>query len=275
MPSRSAAKTRVQQQFGRQARCYARSKVHAKGTSLPVLLRLGNPRPHQLVLDVATGTGFTAFAFAPRVHKVVASDLTMRMLAQARSLCRELRLTNISFQLAEAEELPYRADAFDIATCRIAPHHFADVHAFLREMWRVLRPGGTLLVADTASPAAGEVQNWHNRVERLRDPSHLWSYTPAQWRALVEEAGFQVEVVHTRCRTPMVFSEWVKVSGTPDEVVEELRSLFACASEPVRRAFRILPTRDDFRFSWSVAIIRGRKMPPDRLAERERRQISS
>lgn len=252
-------RTRVQRQFEKQAHRYARSRAHAEGTSLPVLLRLGRPRADHLMLDVATGTGFTAFAFAPHVDKVLASDVTMGMLAQARVLCGERRLTNVFFQVAAAEALPYPAGTFDLATCRIAPHHFTDVPAFLREMWRVLRPGGVVLVADTASPAAGEVQEWHNLVERLRDPSHVRNYTPAQWRVFVEEAGFAIEILHTRCRTPMVFSDWIKRSGTPRGVVEELRALFTATSRPVRRAFRIVSDGDDFGFSWLVTIVRGRK----------------
>ena len=191
--------------------------------------------------------------------RVLVSDVTMGMLTQARVLCRERGLTNVFFQVAAAEALPYPAGMFDLATCRIAPHHFTDVPAFLREMWRILRPGGLVLVADTASPAAGEVQEWHNLVERLRDPSHVRNYTPAQWRAFVEEAGFTVEMLHTRCRTPLVLSGWVKRSGTPPGVVEELRALFTAASRPVRRAFRIVPDGDDFRFSWLVSIVTGRK----------------
>ena len=259
MAARSVVRASVQQQFGRQATHYARSRAHAQGTSLPVLVRLARPRRSDVLLDVATGTGFTAFAFAPYVAKVMASDLTMGMLTQARRLGAERRLRNVFYQVAEAEALPYRQDSVSLVTCRIAPHHFSDVPAFLKEARRVLRPGGILLVADTVSPAAGQVQEWHNLVERLRDPSHVRNYTPAEWRTLVEEAGLAVEVVHTRCRTPLFFSEWVKRSGAPLHVVEELRALFASACEPVSRAFRIVSEGADFRFSWLVSIVKGRK----------------
>lgn len=264
MPRQSRVRAKVQRQFGKQAQQYARSKVHARGSSLPVLLRLGCPRGDHLVLDVATGTGFNAFAFAPYVNKVIACDVTGGMLAQARALCVERGLTNVYFQAADAEALPYAGGVFDIAACRIAPHHFPDVPAFLREMYRVLRPGGVILVADTTSPAAGEVQEWHNRVEAMRDPSHFKNYTPAEWKFLVEEAGFAVDALHTRCRTPQVFSDWISKSGTPENVAEDLRALFRDASEPVRRAFRIVREGEDFHFSWLVAIIRGRKQAGNR-----------
>ena len=86
----------------------------------------------------------------------------------------------------------------------------------------------------------------------------------AQWKALVEQAGFTVDTVHIRCRTRQVFSNWVKTSGAPAYVERKLRDLFAEASEPVRRAFRIVRRGDDFRFSWSVTIVRARKETPGR-----------
>ena len=70
----------VQQQFGAHAAAYATSTVHAKGASLGRLVELVKPQPHWQALDIATGAGHTAAAFAPHVARVVASDLTEEML---------------------------------------------------------------------------------------------------------------------------------------------------------------------------------------------------
>ncbi len=111
-------------QFGRQAERYAASRPHAEGDSLDLMVQWGEPRRSDLVLDVATGAGFTAFAFAARARRAVATDLTANMLTQARRLAAERGLTNLLFNQAEAEALPFRDEIFDIATCRLAPHHF-------------------------------------------------------------------------------------------------------------------------------------------------------
>ena len=83
----ATVKSLAQQRFGRAAADYATSEVHAKGASLTRLVELTEPKPHWRVLDVATGAGHTALAFAPHVAKVTATDITEEMLgrdAQAR-----------------------------------------------------------------------------------------------------------------------------------------------------------------------------------------------
>jgi len=143
---------KVKAQFGRQAERYAESRPHATGTSLDLMVEWATPTATDRVLDVATGTGFTAFAFASFARRVVATDLTANMLIQAHRLAGERTLNNLLYSLAEAEALPFRDGVFDISTCRIAPHHFGSVPRFLAEMYRVLRSGGTLVLCDSSTP---------------------------------------------------------------------------------------------------------------------------
>ena len=121
----------VQTQFGNSPEYYAASQVHGEGYTLAVIVEFAQPTGSERVLDVATGTGFAAFAVAPKVARVTATDLTYGMLVKARELASERGLSNIEFQVAAAESLPFAAESFDIVTCRIAPHHFQDVRAFL------------------------------------------------------------------------------------------------------------------------------------------------
>src|SRR5690348_14122914 len=99
----SEIQDKVQAQYGKQAAHYSTSKSHATGDSLRTLLALAAPRPTDRVLDVATGTGFCAFAFAPNVASVVAYDLTPAMLKEAERLAWERGLTSLSFQQGPAE----------------------------------------------------------------------------------------------------------------------------------------------------------------------------
>jgi len=78
-------KSLVQQQFGAHAATYVTSAVHAKGASLARVVELVAPRPDWHALDVATGAGHMALAFAPYVTRVVASDITPEMLEERRS----------------------------------------------------------------------------------------------------------------------------------------------------------------------------------------------
>src|SRR5512145_420247 len=88
-------KSLVQQQFGAHAAAYTTSPVHAKGASLGRLIELVEPQRHWQVLDIATGAGHTAAAFAPHVAHVIASDITGEMLDEARKLAAEKGFANM------------------------------------------------------------------------------------------------------------------------------------------------------------------------------------
>ena len=147
-------KQRVQQQFGSNAANYVTSSVHAKGASLERMVDLVAPRPDWHGLDIATAAGHTAFAFAPHVKTVIASDLTPEMLVEARALAEKRGLTNVDFAQADAEALPFEADRFDFVTCRIAPHHFPNVAAFVAEVLASSNPAACLPCATTSRPTA-------------------------------------------------------------------------------------------------------------------------
>lgn len=250
----------AQKQFGQQAACYAVSRPHATGTSLGVMVNWAKPTPGERVLDIATGTGFTAFAFAESAAEVVATDITATMLHEARRLAVERQLRNIRFSQVAAERLPFRNHSFDIATCRIAPHHFASVPAYLRETHRILRPTGRLVLTDSSTPEQPDTNTWHQETERLRDPSHVRNYTPSEWRRLIGEAGFTLEELTTFHRTELVFSDWVRTSGSPPSLVDKLRRRFIEASPAVRDAFRIREVDGDFHFSWMLVILLARPL---------------
>src|SRR4029078_12698061 len=141
-------KSLVQQQFGAHAAAYATSTVHAKGASLSRLVELVQPKSTWQALDVATGAGHTALAFAPHVARVIASDLTAEMLVVAARLANAKASATMDTAPADAEALLFEDARFDLVTCRIAPHHFPDIPTFVGEVWRTLKPGGTVAAVD-------------------------------------------------------------------------------------------------------------------------------
>ena len=242
-------------QFGRQAERYAASRPHAEGDSLDLMVQWGESRRSDLVLDVATGAGFTAFAFAARARRVVATDLTANMLTQARRLAAERGLTNLLFNQAEAEALPFRDEIFDIATCRLAPHHFGSVDRFLAEMRRVLKSEGRLVLCDSSSPEDPEAFAWQQQTERIRDASHVRNYSPTEWFRMTEKAGFLVDRLNTDLRSHLTFSDWVRTSGSDPATVAVLRERFLTAPSGIRTAFQIQLDGEEIRFSWMLAIV--------------------
>ena len=221
----------VQARFGPSAAAYATSAVHAKGNSLARLIELARPQAHWHALDIATGAGHTALALAPYVAEVVASDLTPQMLGAAEKLARERGLTNLRTQLADAEALPFEAASFDIVTCRIAAHHFANVPKFLAECARVLKPGGRVLIVDNIAPddAAREVDAF----ERRRDPSHVHCLSPREWAQAMVDAG--LGLLHGEAMSkPIVFNTWAANQNAPSVVAYELAGTLRQMSAPAQ-----------------------------------------
>ena len=224
----TTAKERVQSQFGAAASAYVTSDIHSKGESLGLLVSCVQPQPTWDVLDVATGAGHTALAFAPHVRQVLATDLTAAMLASTAQLVTTRGCSNITTRTADAEALPFADATFDLVTCRLASHHFPAVATALGEMARVLRPGGTFGFTDNVVVAEPNAARHYNEFERLRDPSHHEVVPLGRLIGLVEETGLMVDVVH-RLQKEMEFQDWadrMRVSATDkDRLLNMARTL--------------------------------------------------
>jgi ubiquinone/menaquinone biosynthesis C-methylase UbiE len=191
----SSNSDRVREVFGERAATYTTSAAHTDPEVLARLVACARPQAHWTALDIATGTGHTAFALAPHVRGVTAVDVTPQMLAEAEKLKMEKGLSNVSFQVADAHSLPFPDETFDLLVSRLAPHHFSDIRQALAEMYRVLRRGGRLVIDDRSIPEDDDVDAVMNRLDALHDESHVRQYRPSQWRALLKGAGFSVESV--------------------------------------------------------------------------------
>jgi ubiquinone/menaquinone biosynthesis C-methylase UbiE len=209
---------------------------------------------------VGTGTGFTAFALASDAGQVIAADLTPQMLGEGRRLAGERGLeAKLEWIAVAAESLPFPDNAFSLTVCRYASHHFHDLPRALREMARVTRPEGQVVLCDVVAPEAPDIVELMNEMEQIRDPSHVWEYPLSQWRErLLPAAGLKVQKV-VLGKSPQVFSEWVQRAGTPRKDTQQLREMLTTASAEVRRAFQMRPEKADIFFSWDNATILATK----------------
>ncbi|MBE0602573.1 MAG: methyltransferase domain-containing protein [Deltaproteobacteria bacterium] len=235
---RIPAKERTREQFGRVASKYRCSADHVDIEDLDLLFGALAPKKGHLALDVATGAGHTAVALARLAVRVVASDLTPRMLLEARSLAAETGSADIAFTAADAEALPFAEAVFDRLTCRIAAHHFHDIRAAMKEIARVLRPGGRIGIIDSIVPGEPSLDAYLNGVEKVRDPSHVRSYRNEEWVEFVAEAGLVPLQIACLWKTH-AFPEWVARSGQPPAVQRMVEDMFLSAFPRARETYRI------------------------------------
>jgi len=183
----------VRRIFSERAAAYTTSAAHRDPQVLSRLIEYAQLEASWRALDIATGTGHTAFALSPHVREVVALDLTPAMLDEARGLAAERGITNVRFVLGDAHELPFDDAFFELVTCRRAPHHFNDLPRALCEMRRVLVPDGRLVIDDRSVPEDDWIDAIMHELDTLHDRSHVRQYRPSAWRRLLEDAGFKVE----------------------------------------------------------------------------------
>ncbi len=255
----------VKSQFGPVAAAYSTSVGHANSEALQMLVEQVQPRLTDRALDIATGAGHTAIAFAPYVTQVIAYDLTPQMLEETARNAAAKNISNLSTQEGLAEALPYADNSFEIVTCRVAPHHFADIKKAVAEMARVVKAGGQVAVVDTTAPEDETLDREINYIEKQRDSSHVRNYRPSEWKAMFEAENLQVIFLEQDFYTEqgrMNFATWTARMRTPEEKVRELAGLFRQASPALQAALEIEirgELNEDIFFNLPKVTIIGRK----------------
>ena len=184
------------------AEAYRNAPEQREGEDLDLIVRWAEG--YETALDVATGGGHVARRLREAGLEVVSVDPAPGMRPDV--ICR-------------AEDLPFADGAFDVVVSRIAPHHFDDIAAAVAEMARVSR---ALVVVEDTLYVSERVEE----AERLRDPTHVRSYSEAEWRAMLEAAGLVVEQVESfEKRHPL--EEWLDRAATPDDDRTHVKELLA------------------------------------------------
>jgi SAM-dependent methyltransferase len=186
------------------AQAFRDSPTHREGPDLDLLVEWCEAGPEVKLLDVATGGGHVARRLRGEGCTVVTVDPAPGMQPDV---------------VAPAEELPFEDGAFDVVTCRIAAHHFQDIHKAVAEMARVTQ---RLVVIEDNVFTDERVEE----AERVRDPTHVRCYSEDEWKDMLTDAGLEVEQVEHFERRPVV-DDWLARVDTPPADAERVRSLLA------------------------------------------------
>ncbi len=186
------------------ADAYRKSKTHAEGEDLDLVVEWCAPGPGRKVLDVATGGGHVARRLREQGCEVVTTDSSPGMKPDV---------------VSRAEDLPFADGSFDCVVSRIAPHHFADVRRGVDEMARV--SNDVVVIEDTLYSSDRQEQ-----AEKLRDPTHVRNYTEDEWVAFLTAAGLEVEQRELFEKVHPL-EDWLARTGCEGEEAEHVRELLS------------------------------------------------
>ena len=138
-------------------------------------------------LDLGCGTGWAVGEVARRVNQrgeFYGIDLAPKMIERAKENSRDLK--NLHFEQANAEELPFQNDLFDLALCTNSFHHYPHPAIALNEIRRVLKPGGRIYIMDFT--ADGLIARKFDQLVKSREPEHVKFHSTREFDGLFADA---------------------------------------------------------------------------------------
>jgi ubiquinone/menaquinone biosynthesis C-methylase UbiE len=241
-------------QFTRQATPFSTANTITDANALRMIIEAAKPEPHHKLLDVACGGGIVVCAFAPHVKHATGIDMTPAMLDRARQHAADTGVANVNWDRGDVMSLPYADGAFDIVVTRFSMHHFPDPLGVLREMVRVCAPGGRVVVVDMyASEEPAKAAEW-NRLEKLRDPSHVRCLTLPELQALFGQAGLpqpQASFYELRDEVRNLLRRSFPNPGDDVKIIE----MFTASAEDDRLGVPVRCEGERLEYAYRVAVL--------------------
>jgi ubiquinone/menaquinone biosynthesis C-methylase UbiE len=176
------------------------------------------------VLEVACGTGASTIAFAERCKAAVGLEIRADAMARARLDALNRKVANASFVTGELERMPLADGSFTGAICRFSFHHIVNPERVFAEMARVVAANGWMVVSDMTASDDPEEAEFHNRLERLCDPTHARTLAASEFERMFGEHGFRISMKIAR-DSRITLNDWVKFGAPPPENVSQLREI--------------------------------------------------
>jgi SAM-dependent methyltransferase len=213
----------IQEEFGRAAPAFA-ERTKGRFDDLDVV-EFSRVRPGESVCEVGAGTGNFLSLFTGHARWLVAADLTPGMLHEALQ-----HFDDVTAVCADGFRLPFRSGLIDLVSSAQTLHHIYEPVPFLKEMRRVARPGGHVLVVDQLAPENLEKATVRHQLDVLRDPSHAATRPASAFRIVMRAAGLEIvdeRVVQSRSR----LSKWMWPGEFPAERIAAVRDFIESYGE--------------------------------------------
>lgn len=210
---------------------FVHSEVHKKSASMSFVRARFDGLKDLRLLDVACGAGHFGLSIAGSATQVTFCDPSAAMLDAATRNAMDRRQRCKTVQ-STAESLPFEDQSFDLVCSRLAPHHFVDPRLAVREMARVLAPGGHCAIIDLEGNFDEAADELNHVLEVLHDPTHIRSYAQENWCDFVLSAGLRIECIQGGVRESsggVTVERWCQIAGTDPRSASEIEGVLAGA----------------------------------------------
>jgi ubiquinone/menaquinone biosynthesis C-methylase UbiE len=248
----------IRDQFTRQATPFSTATPITDAAALKMIIDAAAPGPDDTLLDVACGGGIVVCALAPYVRHATGIDMTPAMLDRARTFAAEKGIANVTWREGDVASLPWPDASFTIVLTRFAVHHFPDPSAVLGEMVRVCAPGGRIVVVDTCASADLAKAAAFNRLEKLRDPSHVRALPLTELKGLFNSAGLaepQASFYELRDEVKNLLARSFPNPGDEAKITE----MFASSVVDDRLGIPVRRDGERLEYAYPVAILAARR----------------
>jgi ubiquinone/menaquinone biosynthesis C-methylase UbiE len=214
----------VRERFTRTAEIFGNAVMQTRAVEAEILAEMVVAKKSDWAVDLACGTGALAVAFSPHVRWIIGLDLTRAMLAVAQRAVRDANAHNVTFALGNAQEIPFPDQSLDLILSSYALHHVPEPARVIGEMSRVLKRGGRAGIIDIFAQEDPRSAEMHDRIERVRDPSHVRTLARSEFASLFGANGLRITGTHLE-EHALTFDEWMHRAGREPSDPEYIETL--------------------------------------------------
>jgi ubiquinone/menaquinone biosynthesis C-methylase UbiE len=202
----------VRDRFTRTAEVFGDAVTQTRAAEAESLAHMVSAKKSDCAADLACGTGALAVAFARHVRWIIGLDLTPAMLAVAQRMARDANVRNVSLAIGNARQIPFPDASLDLVLSSYALHHVPDAARVIGDMSRVLRRDGRAGIIDIFAQEDPRSAEMHDRIERVRDPSHARTLAKSEFAFLFAANGLRITDMRVE-EQPLAFDEWMHRAG--------------------------------------------------------------
>jgi SAM-dependent methyltransferase len=222
-------------------RAFRRSTVlsHGDDSDIARIVELADPSHTEVVLDIVTGLGHVAKALSPFVERIDAIDPDKELIDEAQNQAMKEDLFNIRFSHGDPSAVACSDEIYDIVTARLALRHFGDASKLIKEVGRVLKPGGRLLMADSLAPPHPDLESFLKNLNSLYDKSHIRSYSLAELEIILSRENFDIDLIEIYPKEHD-FETWAETQSLSNDTKRMISLMLTSAGEREKRHFRVV-----------------------------------